>query len=207
MTFDRLRMTFDGLRMTSGGDGGKEPNAWLVTRFDRGREWLMMVSFRLGIAAALIAGITATLPSLAIAASPQQATVRSLVGTWSCITHGSDKKTYRETDTDAMFGNWLRIDSAYPAQNGQPAGTGVTFFGYDAKNKRWVVTGVGTDGSYFMASSTSPAFDGAKFSDQYPNDHGTAVLHMSSSAQYSMDTQGPGSNGKMMTQHVVCTRQ
>lgn len=85
--------------------------------------------------------------------------MQSLVGTWNCISHGSDKKTYRETDTDAMYGNWLRIDASYPAQNGQPAGTGVTFFGYDSKNKRWVVTGVGTDGSYFTASSTSPAFN------------------------------------------------
>lgn len=165
----------------------------------------MIRSFRVALPAAVAAGILTT--TIAWAASPQQSTIQSFVGTWSCVTHSSDNKTYRETDTDAMYGNWLRIDAAYPAQNGQPAGTGVTFFGYDSKNKRWVVTGVGTDGSYFVSTSTSPAFNGSHWSDQYPADHGTAVLHMTQATQYSMDMQNPGAKGKMMTQHAVCTRQ
>jgi hypothetical protein len=146
-------------------------------------------------------------PALAAASSPQQATVQGFVGTWSCITHSSDNKTYRETDVDSMFGDWLRIDSTYPAQGGAPAGTGVTFLGYDSKHARWIVTGVGTDGSYFTSVSMSPAFDGSKWTDQYPNDHGTAVLHMPTATQYTMDMQAPSSQGKMTSQHAICTKQ
>ncbi len=144
--------------------------------------------------------------AVARASSPQQSTVTGFVGTWTCITHSSDGKTYHETDVDTLYGNWLRIDASYPAQAGQAAGTGTTFFGYDAKHARWIVTGVGTDGSYFTAMSTSPAFDGSKWADQYPNDHGTAVLHMTKTTQYSMDQQGPGPSGKVVTQHGVCTK-
>jgi hypothetical protein len=158
-------------------------------------------------AAFAMLGLLSISPALGAASSPQQATVESFVGTWACITHSSENKTYRETDVDSMYGNWLRINSSYPAQNGAPAGTGVTFFGYDAKNKHWVVTGVGTDGSYFIATSSSPEFNGSKFMDQYPSDHGTTVLHMTKSTEYSMDTQAPNDKGKTMTQHAVCTRQ
>jgi hypothetical protein len=69
-------------------------------------------------------------------ASPQQATITGLVGTWSCVTH----------------------------------------------------------------TSTSPAYDGSKWTDQFPNDHGTALIHMTQSTRYSMDVQGP------TTAHAVCTK-
>ncbi|MBV9056646.1 MAG: hypothetical protein JO078_03150 [Candidatus Eremiobacteraeota bacterium] len=142
----------------------------------------------------------------AAASSPQQTTIRGFVGSWTCVTHSSDNKTYRETDTDTMYGDWLRVNSSYPAQNGAPASTGTTFLGYDSKKKQWVATGVGTDGSYFTAVSTSPQFNDSHWSDQYPADHGTAVLRMTQSTQYSMDTQTPNGKGKMMTDHEVCVR-
>lgn len=167
----------------------------------------MMVWLRRVTSAAVVLGSIGITTAFAGAASPQQTTLQGFVGIWSCITHSSDNKTYRETDSDTMYSDWVRINATYPAQNGQPAGTGVTFFGYDSKKKQWVVTGVGTDGSYFVATSTSPAFNGSAWSNQYPADHGTAVLHMARSTQYSMDMQTPGKNGKMMTQHAVCTKQ
>lgn len=154
-------------------------------------------------------GIFALLTSAAAlsATSSQQATLRSFVGSWTCLTHSSDNMTFHESDVDTMYGNWLKVDSEYPAQNGQPAGTGVTFFGYDPKNKRWIVTGVGNEGSYFTAYSNSPNYDGAKWIDAYPNDHGTAIVHVTSNNRYTLDTTAPGAAGKTMTQHAVCTRQ
>jgi hypothetical protein len=139
-------------------------------------------------------------------ASPQQATIAGLVGTWTCVTHTSGNQTYHETDVDSLFGNWLRIDATYPASAGAPASTSVTFLGYDSKRGRWVVTGVGTDGSYFTSTSTSPAYDGSKWTDQFPNDHGTALVRMTQSTQYSLDVQTPDDRGKMSTAHAVCTK-
>ena len=167
----------------------------------------MLRSFLFGTALT-IAGFVlfAIAPTVAGAASPQQATINGFVGTWNCITHSSENKTYHETDVDTMYGNWLRVDATYPAQNGAPAGTGVTFLGYDSKHGMWVVTGVGTDGSYFMSTSKSAAFNGSKWMDQYPNDRGTAVLHMTRSTQYSMDMTSPMGR-KPVTQHAVCTKQ
>jgi hypothetical protein len=167
----------------------------------------MIHAFRYVLTVAIVLScVVAVSPALA-GASSQQATIAGFVGTWNCTTHGSDNKTYHETDADAMYGNWLRIDASYPAQNGQPASTSVTFFGYDAKHTRWIVTGVGTDGSYFTSVSMSPTFNGSKWTNQYPADHGTAVIHMTQATQYSMDTQGPSPQGKMMTQHAVCVKQ
>ncbi len=144
---------------------------------------------------------------IAAGASSAQDSLRGLVGTWSCVTHSSDNKTYRETDVDTMYGNWLHVSSTYPGQNGQPEGSGTTFFGYDSTNKRWVVSGIGTDGSYFIATSSSPTIDGSHWSDQYPADGGTAVFHMIQTTQYTLDSQAPGDKGTTVTSHAICTRQ
>ena len=149
----------------------------------------------------------ATLAMAAAATSPQQTTLQGFVGTWKCVTHASGNITFSETDTDTMFGNWLKIESVYPAQAGQPATSGVTYAGYDAKKHQWVTTGVGTDNSYFVATSTSPTWDGAKWTDVYPADHGTAVTHGPSGGKYTLVSSGPGASGKMMTYSSVCTKQ
>lgn len=146
-----------------------------------------------------IAALFVLVPAVAVA-SPQQATIAGLVGTWSCVTHTSENKTYHETDVDSMYGNWLRIDASYAAQAGAPASTSVTFLGYNSKQRRWVVMGVGTDGSYFTSTSTSPAYNGSKWTDQFPNDHGTELIHMTRSTQYSMDVSGANAA------HAVCTK-
>lgn len=162
-----------------------------------------MHSFR-SVAALLAVAFIAVFPGVAGAASAQQATLQKFVGTWTCVTT-TGKQTYRETDVDTMYGNWVRSSGSYPAQGGQPAGTSTTFFGYDGKSARWVVTGVGTNGSYFTASSSSPNFNGSSWSDIYPADHGGAVIHMASS-QYTMDSHDPDGKGKMSTSHTVCKK-
>ncbi len=88
----------------------------------------------------------------------------------------------------------------------RPAGTGVTFLGYDSKhaldrNRRR------HRGSYFTSVSMSRRSMAPKWTDQYPNDHGTAVFHMPTATQYTMDMQAPSSQGKMTSQHAICTKQ
>ncbi|MBV8116951.1 MAG: hypothetical protein JOZ01_03175 [Candidatus Eremiobacteraeota bacterium] len=157
----------------------------------------------------LFATATAVLAASAAAmpVTPQQTALQRLAGTWTCVTHGSDNTTFRETDVDTMFANWLSISSTYPAQNGQPGGSGSTYLGYDSKNKRWVITGVGTDGSYFTAYSNSRNYDGSHWVDAYPADGGTAVIHMPASNRYMLDSSLPNAQGKIVVEHAVCTRR
>ncbi len=167
-----------------------------------------MSSFRSIGAALIAAGFIVITPGIAGAASSsQQTTLQNLAGTWSCVTQTSDNKTLRETDVDAMYGNWLRSNATYLGDSGQPAGTSTTFIGYDAKKALWVVTGVGTDGTYFTATSSSPNFHGSTWTDVFPDDHGGTVIHLTPYTQYSMDSHGPDPTGKMSTNHTVCTKQ
>jgi hypothetical protein len=160
-----------------------------------------------GLVIAATAGCVLFLSANAVraAASSQQASVQSLVGTWSCVSHSSDNKTYKETDVDTMYGQWLRIASTYPAAYGVPAGTGQSFFGYDAKAKRWILVGIDTAGEYYVNYSNSTNFDGSQWADGFPNMHGSAVVHMMSS-QYTVDSKGPGASGKVVTSHLVCAK-
>jgi hypothetical protein len=149
--------------------------------------------------------VVSTLTATMAAASPQQTELQSLVGHWTCVTHSSDGKTYKETDENAMWGTWVKVDSTYPAQNGQPAATGIGVIGYDAKHHRWFSDGFDTNGGYGSGYSNSATLAGSKWFDGYPNNNGGATVTMSKN-QYSVDSKGAGTNGKMTTSHQVCTR-
>jgi hypothetical protein len=154
---------------------------------------------------ALLALALVPISAVAAMGSSQQSTVQSFVGTWNCVGHTSDGKTYHDTDTDTMFGNWLKIDTDYPAQNGQPAAKGMGVFGYDAKQGRWYVASVDTTGSYSSAYSTSKNLGGSKWHDGYPNNGGSATVSMSKN-QYVVDSKGPDMHGNTVSSHEVCTR-
>jgi hypothetical protein len=159
------------------------------------------------IAATALAGLAfAAVAGIAPAAMSQQSSLQSLLGSWTCVAHSSDGKTYHETDVNTMYGKWLKSDSKYPAQNGDPAGTGQSFIGYDSMSKRWVIAGVDTAGEYFVNYSNSANMDGSTWHDGYPNMHGSAIVHMTST-QYVVDTKGPGAGGKTVTSHEVCTKR
>ena len=143
--------------------------------------------------------------TVALSDSPQQM-VQRFAGTWTCVTHDSMHKTWRETDVSTIFGPWIRTQVSSPAQNGMKAATGTDFFGYDSSRKRWTFSNFSTDGSYFESYSSSPSFDGAVWKMAYPAGPLAATSHMSSANQYSMDWSGPGPNGHTVTGHQVCTR-
>jgi hypothetical protein len=173
----------------------------------KGRLAMIVGGFRVTVAGIAALTLIATPQVLSAATASQQATVQGLVGTWSCVSHTSDNKTYRATDVDTMYGKWLRVSSTYPAQNGSPAGTEQAFFGYDAKNSRWIIAGVSTSGDYYVNYSNSPSFNGSQWYDGYPNMHGSAVVRMTESTQFTVDSKGMGPQGKTITRHEVCTRQ
>lgn len=133
--------------------------------------------------------------------TPQQ-TTHALVGRWTCVTHDSKHRTWRETDTDSMFGSWVRVDSTYPAQNGQRAGTGVGFLGYDAKHHRWIVGSFDTSGDYGISYSNSHAFNGSHWANGYPATGGSTTVMMPNAHEFTVNTTA----GSMGSSHQVCTR-
>jgi hypothetical protein len=165
----------------------------------------MIRSLRHARAAAMTALALASISIGAASASPQQTTVQSFVGNWTCVTHTSDNKTYHETDTDTMWSNWLKVDGDMPAQGGQPAMKSMAFFGYDSKQGRWFITSVDTMGNYASNYSTSKNLGGSTWHDGYPNNGGSATVSMSKN-QYTVDSKGRDMHGNMVTSHEVCTR-
>jgi hypothetical protein len=159
---------------------------------------------RMGIAAFLAAAV-ASMQTTSFAATPQQTALQAMVGHWTCVTHGSDGKTWHEADTYSMWGPWLKDDATYPAQNGQAAATGIGVLGYDAKHHRWYSDGEDTNGQYGSGYSNSSSLGGSKWLDGFPNNNGAGTLSLSKN-QYVYDGKGPNDKGKMITSHQVCTR-
>jgi hypothetical protein len=165
-----------------------------------------MFAFLRRAGVAFVAGAASILIAVPSFAGPaQQATVKSLTGNWTCATHTSDGKTWKESDVNTMWGPWLKVSATYPAQNGQPASTGMTFFGYDDKHSRWVVTSIDTGGGYSSSYSTSSMWGGSKWHDGYPNNGGSATVSASKN-QFVIDGSGTSDQGKAMTSHQICTR-
>lgn len=154
------------------------------------------------MSASLLAALAASGVALSAGMMGPQQTLHMLVGRWTCVTVDNHHKTFREIDNDSMYGPWLRMDAMYPAQNGQPAATGMTFMSYDAKHHRWIIGGFDTSGGYFISYSTSPSFNGSHWSDGYPATGGWANVSMPGNNRYTIDTGG----SSMGTTHTVCTR-
>ncbi len=161
-----------------------------------------MLTLTRALTASILALFVATGIALSAVATKQQQTLHAFVGRWTCISHFSRHKTFKEVDTYSPYGTWLRIDATYPAQNGQPAATGVSFFGYDANHHRWIIGGFDSTGGYYITYSTSPTFNGSHWSDGYPPNGGWANVTMPSNNRYTIDTGG----GEMGVSHTVCTR-
>lgn len=147
--------------------------------------------------------------ALACAAGPMtaQQTLHNLIGSWSCTGHDSMHHTWRESDTYTMWGMWLRGDSSYPAQNGEPAGTGISLVRYDSHAGHWLIVGADTGGTAFTATSSSHAFDGSHWVDAYPADNGWANIHVNGMNAWTIDSSGPDGHGHTVVSHEVCTRR
>lgn len=113
--------------------------------------------------------------------------------------------TQNESDTDSMYGSWLKIDASYTG-GGESAYTGVSYLGYDSKNHRWVITSADEHGGYSIGYSNSANLNGSVWHDGYPADNGTGSFHMTRSTSFSFNGMFPGAHGKMISTHSVCTR-
>ena len=107
---------------------------------------------------------------------------------------------------DAMWGAWLRADTTFAPQNGQPKDVAQTFVGFDAAAKRWNIVSIDADGSYYTRYSSSRDFNGSHWVDGYPADGGKAVIGVSPH-MYTFDFTGRPTNGKVDISHTACMRE
>lgn len=131
----------------------------------------------------------------------------AIVGTFNCITHASGGTVWRFHSVNRAWGGWVRADTTFAPQNGQPADTASTFVGFDGSAKRWNIVSVDNDGSYYTRSSRSKSFDGSHWVDGYPADGAKAVIRVHGRQQYTFELVSRGANGRPETSSTVCTRE
>lgn len=136
-----------------------------------------------------------------LGASPPSAT--SIVGTFNCLTRAGTA-TFHFHSENHPWGVWVRADTTFPTQGGQPADVSSTFVGYDSDAKQWNIISIDRAGSYYTRMSKSPAFSGSHWTDGYPADGGQAVITVTPK-QYSFDLTTPGTDGPHIS-HTVCSR-
>jgi hypothetical protein len=93
--------------------------------------------------------------------TPDFSSMMFLTGTWTC-TQNLRGKTRPDTSTTTigMDGMWMVSQDTAPPfdQYRTYAITTTTYTGYDADLKQWIGIGVGSDGTYYLA--TSPGWQG-----------------------------------------------
>jgi hypothetical protein len=139
------------------------------------------------------------------AGAAMPAGLAALLGTFNCVTHTGGGLVWRFHSSNHAWGAWVRADTTFAPQNGQPADTASTFVGFDAATKRWNIVSINADGSYYTRYSTSKAFDGSHWLDGYPAD-GAAALIRADERQYTFEFTASGKDGHDDTSKTVCTR-
>lgn len=149
--------------------------------------------------------LSGTAPALSAIAAGQG--VGALVGTYTCVTHDSSGKIWHFTSVNTMWGAWVRADTTFAPQNGQPADVAQTFVGFDSGAKRWNIVSIDTDGSYYTRYSLSRSFKDSKWIDGYPADGGKAIIGLPDLRHYTFDLTTPERNGRAAVSRTVCTRK
>jgi hypothetical protein len=137
--------------------------------------------------------------------NPTNLSIEAMSGTFRCVTAGEPAWAF--TTVNASYGTWLRLEAAYPAQNGSPSGKATTFLGRDVKARRWEIVAVRDNGSYYTRYSDSADLNGSRWIDERPADGARAVIVVLSERQYRFDLTVPGSNGgAASSSKTLCSR-
>ncbi len=146
--------------------------------------------------------LLAAATSAASAALPKE--LQSFAGSWSCVLK-SGGTTYLSSSANAVWGNWIKEEIAFPAQMGQPASVGTAYLGYDAETHRWIYNEVDSVGEYFMTKSESPRLSRSSWTSIYPAGD-VSTIRIVSPTQYTIDGRY-SENGKTSAFHQACTRK
>lgn len=158
-----------------------------------------------GAAALLTANILCCRESYAAALPPN---AQIIVGTYDCIVSSGGRRIDRFQSVNTAWRTWLQVTTTSASTAGKPPDVAHVFVGFDPEAKRWNIVGVDSSGSYWTRHSTSKAFDGSRWIDDYPADGGTAVVRvLKSGAEYTFDLSLPKGNGASDSSRVVCMRR
>jgi hypothetical protein len=146
------------------------------------------------------------LNSHAVAGSTTATGLASIIGAFNCVTHESSGVVWHFHSVNHLWGAWVRADTTFAPQNGQPANSASTFVGFDRDAKRWNIVSLDIAGSYYTRYSGSAAFNGSRWADGYPADGANAVIRLRGTRQYTFDLVSPGRGGRAETSSTVCTR-
>jgi hypothetical protein len=129
----------------------------------------------------------------------------AIIGTFDCITHGGGV-VWRFHSSNHAWGAWVRADTTFAPQNGQPADRASTFVGFDATTRQWNIISIDADGSYYTRYSKSRSFDGSHWLDGYPADGAKALIRTEGKRRYTFALVSPGRSGRDHTAKTECTR-
>lgn len=122
------------------------------------------------------------------------------------MAHDGSHGTSRFRSANSEWGAWLRADTSSAAQNGLPAGRGITFVDFDPTTKRWNWVSIDAAGTYETRYSTSPRFSGSLWNNGYPAGTGTIVITVVNAKRYVADFTEPGARGGTDRSRAICTR-
>ena len=149
------------------------------------------------LAVALLSTLGATAP----ARSDPMASLRFLVGNWTCTyNQGPVHVTYKATFAYDMGGNWMRERDSWTGGGGDE--DSIT---YDPKRREWIAVVLENqrNTTLFHASYTGPAH--IVYRSLYPNTSLTDVFDRVSPTRYTLHFSGT-LNGKAVKSHDVCVK-
>jgi hypothetical protein len=149
------------------------------------------------LAVALLSTLGATAP----ARSDPMASLRFLVGNWTCTyNQGPAHVTYKATFAYDMGGNWMRERDSWTGGGGDE--DSIT---YDPKRREWIAVVLENErtATLFHASYTGPAH--IVYRSLHPNASLTDVFDRVSPTRYTLHFSGT-LNGKAVKSHDVCVK-
>lgn len=148
-----------------------------------------------------IAFTIALAPATARAAAMDD--LQYLVGSWTCTATAGSTTIVEEQNVVAIPG-WI-YGTGSVTINGQPSGQDSFYVGYDVSNARWVLVSIGSAGTYSIATSRSPNFNGSRWIGGYPPGSANSTFTENSPTRYTI-THTLTSKGHTTTVADVCSK-
>jgi hypothetical protein len=145
--------------------------------------------------------LLSTLGATAPSRSDPLASLRFLVGNWTCAYHqGSARVTYKATFGYDLAGNWLRERDEWSG-----GGSDEALFTYDPKQRAWIAVVVENERTttIFQGIGTDPAH--VVYRSVYPKAGMTEIFDRTSPTHYTVAFTGT-IDGRVMKSTDLCVR-
>ncbi|HEV3196237.1 MAG TPA: hypothetical protein VGZ06_08870 [Candidatus Cybelea sp.] len=145
--------------------------------------------------------LLSTLGATAASRSDPLASLRFLVGNWTCSYHqGSAGVTYKATFGYDMAGNWLRERDEWAG-----GGSDEALFTYDPTQRAWIVVVVENERTATIFRGVGPDPTHVVYRSVYPKTGMTEVFDRASPTHYTVAFSGT-LDGRVMKSTELCVR-